>query len=129
MARLSFSHPSRQRLIAWLDATDESSGITEHVDQCERCAARIEELVEYSDSDRDNEVAVSSLGDALRAAYEPPEGINDRVIEKIKQRQLADREMNVLFGLFSIPKDAVTLLLPSDTDEKPSRDDRDDREE
>lgn len=127
MARLSFSHPSRQRLIAWLDATDDSSGITEHVDQCERCAARIEELVEQSEGDGD--LAVSSLGEALRAAYEPPEGINDRVIEKIKQRQLADREMNVLFGLFSIPKDAVTLLLPSDTEETPSRDDRDDWEE
>ncbi len=127
MARLSFSHPSRQRLIAWLDATDESSGITEHVDQCERCAARIEELAEQHGAD--GETAVSSLGDALRAAYAPPEGINDRVIEKIKQRQLADREMNVLFGLFSIPKDAVTLMLPSETDEAPSRNDRDDREE
>lgn len=123
MARLAFTHPSRQRLAAWLDATDESSGITDHVEQCERCAARIEELAEQSD------VPSSTLGDALRVAYEPPEGINDRVMEKIKQRQLADRELNVLFGLFSIPKDAVTLMLPSVTDETTSRRERDEREE
>lgn len=126
MARLAFAHPSRQRLLAWLDATDESSGVTEHVEQCERCASRIEELAEQSDLDRATD---ASLGDALRVAYEPPEDINDRVMETIKQRQLADREMNVLLGLFAIPKDAVTLLLPSNEDDDTSRDRRDTREE
>ena len=125
MVRLSFAHPSRQRLLVWLDATDESSGITEHVDQCERCAERIEELAGQSDAD--GLALALSLGDALRAEYEPPVDINDRVLEKIRQRQLADREMNVLFGLFSIPKDAVELLLPSDTNEESSRDGRDKR--
>ncbi len=126
MGRLAFAHPSRQRLLAWLDAIDESSGITEHVDQCDRCASRIEELADQPDPQ--GSATATSLGDALRAAYEPPEGINDRVMEKIRQRQLADREMNVLLGLFAIPKDAVTLMLPSDADEEPSRDDRDERE-
>ena len=127
MAWLAFAHPSRQRLLAWLDATDESSGITEHVDQCERCAARIEELAEQPGLD-DTQLT-NSLGDALRVVYEPPEGINARVLEKIRQRQLADREMNVLFGLFSIPKDTVELLLPAETNEEASRDERDEREQ
>ena len=127
MARLAFAHPSRQRLLVWLDAVDESSDITQHVDRCERCAARIEEIAEQPSLQDD--VFRTIIGDALRAAYEPPEDINDRVLEKIRQRQLADREMNVLFGLFSIPKDAVELLLPSDTNEEASRDGRDEREQ
>ena len=126
MARLVFAHPSRQRLLAWLDTADDSSDITEHVDRCDRCAARIEELAE--ESSLLDDVFRTTIGDALRAAYEPPEGINDRVLDKIRQRQLADREMNVLFGLFSIPKDAVELLLPSDTNEEALRDGRDERE-
>jgi len=126
MARLAFAHPSRQRLLAWLDAADESSGITEHVDQCERCAGRIEELVGQSGPDAGE--IVDSLGDALRDVYAPPEGINDRVFEKIRQRQLADREMNMLFGLLAIPKDAVDLLSPSDDNGEASRDERDERE-
>lgn len=127
MGRLAFTHPSRQRLLAWLDATDESSGITEHVEHCDRCASRIEELADQPDPPESS--MTTSLGDALREAYEPPDGINDRVMEKIKQRQLADREMNVLLGLFAIPKDAVTLLLPSDTEEDLSRNDRGEREQ
>ncbi|MGB3737411.1 MAG: hypothetical protein WA964_20825 [Ilumatobacter sp.] len=127
MARLAFTHPSRQRLLGWLDATDESSRITEHVEQCDRCASRIEELAEQSD--RLETFETSSLGEALRAVYEPPEGINGRVMEKIQQRRLVDREMNVLMGLFAIPKDAVTLLLPSDPDEETPHVVRDDREE
>lgn len=126
MARLSFAHPSRQRLLAWLDATDESSGITEHVEQCDRCAARIEELVDQADDQEPS--TMTSLGEALSVAYEPPDDINDRVMEKIAQRRLADREMNLLLGLFSIPKDAVELLLPPDTNDNTSRE-RDDREE
>ena len=126
MARLSFAHPSRQRLQAWLDATDEASGITEHVEQCDRCAARIEEL---ADQVGDQEAsAITPLGEALKIAYEPPADINDRVMEKIAQRRLADREMNLLLGLFSIPKDAVELLLPPDMNDNSSRE-RDDREE
>lgn len=127
MARLSFAHPSRQRLLAWLDATDDYSGVTEHVEQCDRCASRIEELAAEPDSEITT--LATSFGDALRVAYEPPDGINDRVLEKIKQRRLADRELNVLFGLFSIPKDAVDLLLPADTNHDTSRDDRDEREQ
>lgn len=125
MGRLAFAHPSRQRLLAWLDGTDDSSGVTEHVEQCDRCATRIEELA--AEPDVTGAAVATSLGDALRVAYEPPEGINGRVLEKIKQRQLADREMNVLFGLFSIPKDAVDLLLPSETNDDTSRNDRDER--
>lgn len=130
MARLAFAHPSRQRLLAWLDATEENSGITEHVEQCDRCAAKIEELAEElaEEPESNGALRATSLGDALREAYEPPDDINDRVMEKIKQRRLADRELNVLFGLFSIPKDTVDLLLPSEVNEDTSSNELDERE-
>ncbi len=123
MVRLAFAHPSRQRLLAWLDATEDNSGVTEHVEHCERCATKIEELAELPVGSEPPVVA--SLGDALREAYELPEGINDRVMEKIRQRRLVDREMNVLFGLFAIPQDAVDLMLPGETgDDGTSHDER-----
>lgn len=117
MARLALGHPSRKRLETWLDATDAAPAVTAHLESCERCASRLEELVEPSleDSDLDEEIA-----DVLREAYAAPDGIEDRVLRSIDARERADREMNLLLGIISIAKDTAELMLPEDGDRQDS---------
>ena len=113
MARLALGHPSRKRLAVWLDASDAAPAITEHLETCERCAERLEHLADVSLDDDDID---GQIGDALREAYAAPDGISDRVLRSIDARERADREMNLLLGLFSIAKDAAELMLPDDDD-------------
>ena len=125
MARLALGHPSRKRLATWLDASDAAPAVTAHVETCERCARRLEELASTSldDVGLDDEIT-----DALREAYAAPVDIEDRVLRSIDARERADRELSLLLGLFAIAKDTAELLLPDDTDRTGS-DERDHREE
>jgi hypothetical protein len=121
MARLALGHPSRKRLATWLDASDAVPAVTEHLETCERCAGRLEELAETSPEDDGLD---REIGEALREAYAAPEGIEDRVLRSIDARERADREMNLLLGLFSIAKDAAELMLPDDDDRSGSDEQR-----
>ncbi len=114
MSRISFTHPNRSQLLAWLDgvATDDSV-ITMHVDQCDKCAQRLNELADGADEP----VVDDELATAIRQAYEPPADLNSRVLKKIDERERADRELNLFLGLFAIGKDAAELMLPRDGDE------------
>lgn len=127
--RLSFSHPSRKRLQAWLDGTAEEQ-ITDHVEHCDRCAARIEEIADipsHPELDDDPE-----LGAAIREVFTPPEDLNERVMKKIDARERADREVQLLLGIFAIAKDAAELMMPpppsadEDTHEDPEAETRSD---
>ncbi len=114
--RLSFSHPNRKRLQAWLDApealaddADEFAAITRHVESCERCAARLEALALDDDLDAPPD---PELAAAIRDIYEPPADLTDRVVTRVAERERADREVSLFLGLFGIAKDAVELFLP-----------------
>lgn len=112
MARLALTHPNRKRLLAWLNAADDAPGITRHVEQCDRCAAKLEELSELPS---DGDVGFNDqINVALREVYAAPDGINERVLKNIDERERADREMSLFFGLFAIAKDAAELMLPDD---------------
>lgn len=114
MSRISFKHPNREQLLAWLNGVSaDDSVITMHVDQCDRCAERLNELAELGDDSAvDDELAT-----AIREVYEPPEDLNSRVLEKIDERERTDREVNLLLGLFAIGKDAADLMMPPDGEE------------
>lgn len=113
MARLALGHPSRKRLATWLDASDASPAVTAHVETCERCAGRLEELASTSVDDIgfDDEIT-----DTLREVYAAPDDIEARVLRSIEARERADRELSLLLGIFAIAKDTAELLLPDDTD-------------
>jgi anti-sigma factor RsiW len=122
MARLALGHPSRKRLATWLDASDASNTVTSHVETCERCAHRLEELAAVSSADSTLDAMLDvGIGQALREAYAAPEGIEDRVLRSIDARERADREMSLLLGILAIAKDTAELMLPADTD--PARSD------
>jgi len=117
MAWIAFNHPSRKRLLAWLEHVDdgddavgghETDAITQHVDDCERCAGKLEELA----AELDGSPSEEPMGAALRSVYEPPPGINERVMKKIDERKRSDRELRLFLGIFAIPTDAADLMMP-----------------
>ncbi len=112
IGRLGGRHPSRKRLERWLNASDASPEVTRHLDTCERCAQRIEELA--AESTDDDEGFIGQVGVVLRQVYSAPEGIAERVMTSIESRERADREMNLLFGMFSIPRETAELMLPEE---------------
>ena len=121
MARLALGHPSRKPLAGWLDASDAAPAITAHLETCERCADRLERLADQAMDDHPLDPAI---GEALREAYAAPDGINDRVMRSIDARERADREMDLLLGMFAIAKDAAELMLPDDSPGASVDDDR-----
>lgn len=109
VSRLSFKHPSREQLLDWLNGSSaDDSVITMHLDQCEKCEHRLTELAGGDD------VVDDDLANAIREVYVPPEDLNTRVLEKIDERERADRELSLFLGLFAIGKDAAELMMPSD---------------
>ena len=110
IARLAFNHPSRRRLAEWLDSTSVESVVTEHVDRCERCAVRLEEIA--TESGVVDDLADDVFASALREAFPTPVDIDDRVLASVRARERAERELNLFLGLFGVIPDALDLLLP-----------------
>ncbi|MFN3257488.1 MAG: hypothetical protein ACE37B_17525 [Ilumatobacter sp.] len=116
MSGRPLTHPKRALLVAWLEgAPDVDDAIAEHVGHCTKCAGRLSEL---ADADgREGGGDEDALADALREIYAPPPDLTQRVMNKIDERERADRELSLFLGLFSIGKDAAELFLPPDGDE------------
>lgn len=100
-------HPSTNRLRVWLD-TGAPEGVGTHVEQCERCAAKLEDIAESAATDLDE---IGSFQAALTALLEPPDDLSERVARGVVQRQHADRELSLLVGLFSIGVETTQLMI------------------
>ncbi len=102
-------HPSADLLRRWLN-TDEASDlpdVTAHVDDCERCAAKLEQL----DSGSGDAFDHSAIASALINLLAPPEGLSDRVEERVVNR-LGSRQMAVVLAdLFGAGFETSKLLL------------------
>lgn len=116
MALMFSRHPSRRRLREWfdLDASAPNSdfeAIGSHLDHCERCAQTLEDL-----SNENNEAVEfdERIGAVLREVYSPPEGIDDRVMKTLNDRQRSERDLNLFLGLFGLAGDTADLMLSRD---------------
>ena len=112
--RIGLWHPSKQRLRAWL-LTGDPGGVGAHVEQCERCAERLEALDESEpvfalDSP-------SPLRQALTSLLAPPDGLNDRVVEQVTLRTRPDGELALLAGLFAIGVETAQLMFDPGDDQ------------
>lgn len=90
-------HPSKRELIVWLDGGAED--LDEHLLDCEKCAATIEDIERTNTADT-SEVAARStnnLATALAAVYESPDGLVDRMASYVAQKA----ESKVLFEVAS----------------------------
>ena len=109
-----FTHPGRSKLRQWLVASDPSQSVTDHVETCERCATRLEDLAA---DDRDGATTATDnavLARVIRSTWEPPTDLTERVIRGIGDRERNDRDLDVMLGLLGIASEAATLMLPKD---------------
>ena len=103
-------HPNRQELASWLN---EGHGhLDEHIDSCEKCAARLDELDATLPTSNDNVTAINdSLKPALLQLLQPPADLHERIRDRIAAR-LQDRSDADLFGsLLGIPIEAGKVFL------------------
>lgn len=87
----SFLHPTRRRLSAWLEHGDPD--LDEHIDGCDRCAAKIEALSKPT----------PPIGDALRAMLEPPPDLQPRLRTGIARKLQAQSDAEFLLSFFNLP--------------------------
>lgn len=118
---LGLFHPSRARLREWLD-TGGPAGVADHVERCDTCAARLDEIdaAEPATADAD---APTSIRSALADLIAPPTDLVEQVLRGVDDRRRAERELALIAGLFSIGIETAQLLLDPGT-EHDSRDDR-----
>lgn len=128
MAKRFWTHPSRKRLGLLLSAdggSAEVDAVAAHVEQCERCADRFEEMSELEQSGALE--LDSRFGAALREIYTPPAGINDRVFKKIDEQERSAQEMSLFLGMFGIPSETANLMMPDGSGRSFSDDGRNER--
>lgn len=109
-----FTHPGRSKLRQWLDADSPPQSVTDHVETCERCARRLEDLA-ANDSDGANAATDNAmLARVIKSAWEPPTDLTERVIRGIGVRERNERDLDVMLRLLGIASEAATLMLPQD---------------
>lgn len=95
----SHLHPSNARLSRW--AHGEEPGLDDHVENCLRCATRIENF------DEENAGGVNF---ALMQILKPPAELRPRIHEGI-QRKLAERgDMSLIGDLIGLPYQTARVL-------------------
>ncbi|MCB0972987.1 MAG: hypothetical protein KDB86_00355 [Actinobacteria bacterium] len=96
------THPSPKQIRSWSDAgAPLGDRIGRHIDQCDRCASRLEDIAAIG----------STVGDVLRAALAAPAGLAERT-EKALERRRPDREsMAVAFDFFGAATDTAKVIL------------------
>ena len=99
-----FRHPSKRALREWLEQEthDPESAIDEHLDDCHRCAAILDELAEAEEED---------LSTALAAFYTPPPDLSDRLERRVVERLDSRVLLDVVSDLFGAGIETSKLLL------------------
>lgn len=105
----SLFHPSRPRLREWLD-TGTPEGVGEHVERCEACADRLEEI-DRTDPALTDLAGSGPLREALAELIDPPDDLTDRVLIGLDGRRRAERELALFAGLFTIGIETAQLML------------------
>ena len=108
MRRRRIRHPSKRRLLAWLEEGDAS--IDAHIAGCDRCATRLEDLSQPA----------TAIGDALRAMLAPPADLHPRLRTGIAAQMQNREDMRLLFDLFGVPwQTARAMSAPTPEGEHP----------
>lgn len=106
-------HLSTNQLTSWLNGDTDQAKLDEHLNTCDQCADKIEQL------NLDNVEPISAeFKPALMAVLQPPADLHERISARIADR-LQDRDDASLFGsLLGLPVQTTKLI----TAPKPAED-------
>jgi hypothetical protein len=82
---MNLFHPTRRRLRRWM-ADPRPDRVEKHLSGCERCSDRL--------AAPDGPPTVADL---LAAFVEPPDGLEDQMVEQVTRRELESRDMLAFF--------------------------------
>lgn len=103
--RRRIGHPSKRRLLAWLEDGDDSIDV--HIAGCDRCATRLEDLSQPA----------TAIGDALRAMLAPPPDLQPRLRSGIARQMQTREDMRLLFELLGVPWQTARAMSAPDPED------------
>lgn len=103
---MKWRHPSASKLRGWLEHDLTSPAIDAHIDTCDRCAARLEDLA----------APEAPLAVALSAVFAPPDGLVPRLNTGIDARLRNRADLALLAGMLGLPMQTAKLLFDEDQD-------------
>lgn len=95
-------HPGESVLAHWLE-TGEPSSVDAHLDTCDECASRLEELTD-----------LGTLQDELDVVTTPPSDLADRTTAGVKGRLAAQEAVSVVAEMLTLPFRTAALVIGGD---------------
>ncbi len=86
---MSWRHPSKARLLDWLETGVVDAGLDAHVEQCSRCADELEALAEGD----------QSVDRALSALLAPDAGLEERMSTRVASAMRDRQDLALLFSV------------------------------
>lgn len=103
---MSWRHPNRKRLDAWLESGEVDEGLEQHIESCDRCADELEQLAVGDVMATD-----AALDDALSALLEPPPGLEDRMRMRVASSLKNREDLALMMSVFSSGARTARLLI------------------
>lgn len=99
MRRNRHLHPSRAKLMGWIEG--EQPDLDAHVEQCLRCASKIEEIDSTSES---------SLGLALAQILSPPANLSPQLASRIEHKIESRSDIRLLGEMLGVPYQTIKVV-------------------
>ena len=103
MSRWRPGHPSARKLQRWVDGDD--PGIDRHLGTCERCADRLETLLDDGDA---------PIRQALMQLLVVPDELPDRLRVTIDERLSNQRDLTLISEFFGLPFRTARVMTSTD---------------
>ena len=103
-------HPDEPTLLAWLE-TDKPGRVGRHVEGCDECLTRVDELSGLD----------STTVSGLSAASAPPTGMQARATGAAQGRLAAEEAAATFVELFAIPWRTLTVMVDPGSSRDPDR--------
>ena len=106
---MSWRHPSRKRLAAWLESGEIDEGLEQHVESCHKCADELEQIAS-------GELSVDAgptarLDDALSTLLQPEPGLEERMRTRVAASLQNREDLALMMSVFGSGARTARLLI------------------
>lgn len=109
-------HPKRDQLARWLEGTEHDPELDEHLETCEICASDLDTI---SLSVSNDNPEPSDLGPALLTLLQPPEGLHERMSERLARRLQRRQDLELMGSMLGVARETgeIFMVAPDQSDE------------
>lgn len=106
---MSWRHPSRKRLAAWLESGEVDEGLEQHIESCDKCADDLEAIA--AGESVDDAGAMARLDDALTAVLQPEPGLEERMRSRVAASLQNREDLALMMSVFGSGARTARLLI------------------